>query len=102
MKLADPAKRRAIRQLALLDYVAAAASWMLFWVYRHKLLGQSDGWQVWTLLGFRDFIFGLLLIPFGWIILYLLSGTYFDLYRKSRLHEVNRTLISCIIGTVII
>jgi polysaccharide biosynthesis protein PslA len=102
MNLADPAKRLAIRQLALLDYAAAAVAWMLFWVYRHKLLGNSDSWQVWTQLGFRDFLFGLLLVPLGWVILYVLSGTYFDLYRKSRLHEVNRTLISCIIGTVII
>jgi exopolysaccharide biosynthesis polyprenyl glycosylphosphotransferase len=102
MKLADPAKRRAIRQLALLDYIAAAAAWMLFWVYRHKLLGNGEGWQVWAQLGLRDFIFGLALVPLGWVLLYLLSGTYFDLYRKSRLHEVNRTLISCIIGTVII
>jgi exopolysaccharide biosynthesis polyprenyl glycosylphosphotransferase len=102
MKLADPAKRRAIRQLALLDYVAAAAAWMIFWVYRHKLLGNGEGWQVWAQLGLRDFIFGLALVPLGWVLLYVLSGTYFDLYRKSRLHEVNRTLISCIIGTVII
>ncbi len=102
MKLADPVKRRAIRQLALLDYTAAAVAWMLFWVYRHKLLGHAEGWQVWTQLGLRDFIIGLLLVPLGWVVLYLLSGTYFDLYRKSRLHEVNRTLISCIIGTVII
>lgn len=102
MKLADPAKRRAIRQLALLDYVAAAIAWMLFWVYRHKLLGHSGAWQVWSQLGLRDFIIGFFLIPLGWMMLYVLSGTYFDLYRKSRLHEVNRTLISCIIGTVII
>jgi exopolysaccharide biosynthesis polyprenyl glycosylphosphotransferase len=102
MKLADPAKRRAIRQLALLDYIAAASAWMLFWYYRHKLLGHSNTWQVWSQLGLRDFIIGLVLIPLGWVVLYLLSGTYFDLYRKSRLHEVNRTLISCIIGTIII
>lgn len=102
MNLADPAKRRAISQLALLDYTAAAVAWMLFWVYRHQLLGTSQGWHVWTQLGVRDFVFGLVFVPFGWLVLYLLSGTYFDLYRKSRLHEVNRTLISCIIGTVII
>lgn len=102
MILADPVKRRAIRQLFLLDYAAAAGAWMLFWVYRHSLLGHSSVWHSFTLFGVRDWVFGLLLVPLGWIILYILSGTYFDLYRKSRLHEVNRTLISCIIGTVII
>jgi exopolysaccharide biosynthesis polyprenyl glycosylphosphotransferase len=102
MKLTDPSKRRAIRQLVLLDYLAAAAAWMLFWVYRHKLLGLSGGWNAWGLLGPRDFLIGFGLVPLGWVLLYTLSGTYFDLYRKSRLHEVNRTLISCILGTIII
>ena len=102
MNLADPIKRRAIRQLLLLDYAAAAGAWMLFWVYRHSLLGHGSIWHSFTLYGARDWVFGLLLVPLGWILLYLLSGTYFDLYRKSRLHELNRTLISCIIGTVII
>ncbi len=102
MILADPNKRRAIRQLLLLDFAAAAGAWMLFWVYRHALLGHGSVWHAFTLFGPRDWLFGLLLVPMGWFLLYLLSGTYFDLYRKSRLHEVNRTLISCIIGTVII
>jgi exopolysaccharide biosynthesis polyprenyl glycosylphosphotransferase len=95
-------KRRAIRQLVLLDYVAAVSAWVLFWVYRHWLLAQSNPAHTMTPFGTRDWLFGLLLVPAGWLLLYLLSGTYFDLYRKSRLHEVNRTLVSCIIGTVII
>src|SRR4051812_39290105 len=102
MILADPNKRRAIRQLLLLDFAAAAGAWMLFWVYRHALLGHGSVWHAFTLFRPRDWLFGLMLVPMGWFVLYLLSGTYFDLYRKSRLHEVNRTLISCIIGTVII
>jgi len=102
MILADPKKRRAIYQLILLDYAAASLAWMLFWVYRHWLLGHNSVWHAFTLFGLRDWILGLFLVPIGWTVLYTLSGTYFDLYRKSRLHEVNRTLISCIIGTVII
>jgi exopolysaccharide biosynthesis polyprenyl glycosylphosphotransferase len=50
----------------------------------------------------KDFIVAFVLVPGGWLFLYLLSGTYFDLYRKSRLNEVNRTLVSCIIGSVLI
>ena len=44
----------------------------------------------------------LIVIPGGWLFLYMLSGTYFDLYRKSRLDEINRTLISCILGSIIV
>ncbi len=95
-----PSKKRAIRWLVLLDYLAAAISWIAFWVYRHRLLEaagkENAGLQT------RDYLLGLLIIPAGWLLLYLLSGTYFDLYRKSRLNEINRTLISCILGSIFI
>jgi exopolysaccharide biosynthesis polyprenyl glycosylphosphotransferase len=97
-----PLKKRAIRQLVLLDYVAAALAWMIFWTYRHQLLEQTGFFDALAMLRFRDYVFGLLVIPGGWLLLYLLSGTYFDLYRKSRLNEINRTLISCILGTIFI
>lgn len=102
MTLADPKKRRAIYELLLLDYAAAVLAWILFWMYRHWLLGYSSFEHVFTVFGPRDWLMGLLFVPCGWVALYALSGTYFDLYRKSRLHELNRTLISCIIGTIII
>lgn len=101
MQLSAP-KKNAIRQLALLDYVAAIAAWGLFWTYRQYLLGKTGFTDFSQLLRPKDYIVGLVLIPLGWLLLYLLSGTYFDLYRKSRLNEVNRTLISCILGCVII
>lgn len=97
-----PIKQRAIRSLVLLDYIAAATAWMVFWAYRHALLENRSFWEAWGLLLPRDFIFGFGIISGGWLLLYLLSGTYFDLYRKSRLNEINRTLISCILGSVFI
>ena len=96
----DPLKKRAIRQLVVLDYFTAVLAWLIFWAYRYHWLGKSSFFQAWEQLQLRDFISSLLLIPAGWLFLYMLSGTYFDLYRKSRLNEVNRTLISCIIGSV--
>lgn len=98
----SPMKRRAIKQLVLLDYFSAALAWFTFWVYRQSMLqriGYSD-----TLAHFhvRDYVNSLLIIPAGWLFGYLLSGTYFDLYRKSRLNEINRTLISCIFGCLVV
>ncbi len=88
-----PIKQKAIRQLVGLDYIAAAIAWLAFWAYRHTLLsGVSFGASLSLLLP-RDFFFGFVIIPGGWLFLYLLSGTYFDLYRKSRLNEINRTLV---------
>lgn len=95
-------KRRSIQKLALLDYFSAALAWLLFFPYRQHLLGNTRFFHAWQNMSVKDLAFAFLLIPCGWLFLYLLSGTYFDLYRKSRLHEMNRTLISCIIGCVLV
>ena len=96
--LLSPVKKRAIRQLILLDYAASALAWFTFWMYRQNLLTKVNYLDTLKTFHLRDYINTLLFIPLGWIVSYTLSGTYFDLYRKSRLHEINRTLISCIIG----
>ncbi|MBC7554391.1 MAG: sugar transferase [Taibaiella sp.] len=95
-------KRNAIRQLLMLDYAASALSWLLFFMYRQHLLTGMGYVDTLNLFLPRDYVNTLLLIPAGWFILYLLSGTYFNLYRKSRLNEINRTLISSIIGCTIV
>jgi polysaccharide biosynthesis protein PslA len=96
------AKKRAINSLLAADYLSAAISWIVFWAYRHSLLDNIGFADALGTLQSRDYLFGILLIPGFWLFLYLLSGTYFDLYRKSRLNEINRTLISCILGSIFI
>ncbi|MCF8448299.1 MAG: sugar transferase [Taibaiella sp.] len=95
-------KRNAIRQLVALDYVAAALSWFCFWMYRQHFLTGIDYASTLQKFHTRDYLNVLIVIPSGWLIAYLLSGTYFDLYRKSRLNEINRTLISCILGCIVV
>ncbi len=95
-------KRKAIRQLVVLDYIAAALAWFCFWVYRQHFLTGTDYLDTLQKFHLRDYVNVLLVIPSGWLFAYLLSGTYFDLYRKSRLNEINRTLISCILGCIIV
>jgi len=99
-----PAKARqnAIKWMVVLDYLSALVAWLLFWGYRHYALGDFSYWASWSIFGVRDYVMSLLIIPGGWLILYMLSGTYFDLYRKSRLDEINRTLISCILGSILV
>lgn len=95
-------KNNAIKQLVLLDYCSAVIAWLLFWGYRHYLLGDLSFWSSWNIFSAKDYAMSLLVIPGAWLILYMLSGTYFDLYRKSRLDEINRTLISCIFGSILV
>jgi exopolysaccharide biosynthesis polyprenyl glycosylphosphotransferase len=94
----SPEKKRAIRRLALLDYIAVVLAWLCFWLYRQHLLSNLGIAGAFGKFHLRDYISSFLAIPAGWMLVYLLSGTYFDLYRKSRLNEINRTLISCILG----
>lgn len=98
----SPVKKRAIKQLVLLDYAASALAWITFWMYRQNLLYKVPYIDTISKFHTRDYLHSFLLIPAGWLLLFLLSGTYFDLYRKSRLHEINRTLISCIIGSTVV
>ena len=98
----SPVKKRAIRQLILLDYAASALAWFTFWIYRQNLLYHIDYLDTLRNFHLRDLVHTLVVIPSGWLILYLMSGTYFDLYRKSRLNEINRTLVSCILGCTMV
>lgn len=98
----SPVKKNAIRQLVLLDYIASALAWFTFWVYRQSLLMKVSYMATLSVFGPRDWVNTLLVIPAGWLALYAMSGTYFDLYRKSRLNEINRTLISSILGCTVV
>ena len=97
-----PIKRNAIRQLILLDYLSAALAWFFLWLYRQHFLTRLSYLDTLRLFHLRDFVNTLVVVPLCWLVAYILSGTYFDLYRKSRLNEINRTLISCIIGCILI
>ncbi len=98
----SPVKKKAIYLLLLLDYLTAAASWILFWALRHKTLFQTDFGAAIMLMKPKDYIEGLILLPSAWVLLYYLCGTYFDLYRKSRISEIYRTLISCFLGSILL
>lgn len=96
-------KQKALQQLFLLDYLIAIVAWVIFWFYRqawlqdvHPDIYQDRSWV------FRDYALGIVFIPVFWMVIYYLSGTYYDVYRKSRMIESVRTFISSIIGSLII
>lgn len=103
MSLSAP-KRNAIVTYIALDYLTAIAAWLVFWLYRQHLLHGAfpsiyPYERNWTS---RDYIISFLFIPTFWTCLHFLSGAYFDLYRKSRLVEIYRSLIISIIGAMLI
>lgn len=82
------------------DWLAATLAWGLFYLLRRILLGEA------TSLLNQPFdttlLYGIVFIPFCWLTLYHLFGTYKNLYNKSRLQELTQTFFSCILGTLII
>jgi len=84
------------------DWLSALLAWFLFFRYR-KLYVENLPLQVsdWTELD-SNLIKGLVLVPLCWLMLYAASGTYNDIYRKSRLNELGSTFLSTIIGVVVL
>lgn len=88
-------KRLHIRFYALGDLLASVVAWILFyWIHRH-LGGESFVFS-------KKFIFGLIFYPPGYLLLYHLSGTYKNLYYKSRLLELFSTFLSTFLGSIIL
>jgi exopolysaccharide biosynthesis polyprenyl glycosylphosphotransferase len=84
------------------DFVASAATWFLFYLYRKQNFGGFDPQYSFLKPLDKNLIAGILAVPILWLAIYGLSGVYQDVYRKSRLHEIGRTFFTSVIGVVII
>lgn len=99
----DKLRVRGIRHLQILDYITAVIAWIIFWIYRHQILSTSYP-EVYNaaFYSLRDYVLTFICIPAFWMFIYYLGGTYFDVYRKSRLMEFYTLLITSFIGVLII
>jgi exopolysaccharide biosynthesis polyprenyl glycosylphosphotransferase len=87
---------------AIADYVSAMFSWALFFVARKVWIEGYQVDQYKTFLNDERFYIGIILIPVCWLILYFFTGTYTDVYRKSRISEILYTVLVSAVGVVII
>ena len=95
------------KQLQVLKYLiadisAAMLSWTLFYMFRKLYIETAKYGRPIPLNFDSQFFEGLIFIPFFWILTYYLTGTYKDIYRKSRLKEIGQTFMLSIIGVLII
>ena len=84
-----------IRWYAAGDFVAAAITWLIFFYLRRSFL-----WQDFTVN--LNFFLGFIVLPVSWMSLFLLFGSYKNLYHKSRLAEFLQTLTCTLIGSLVI
>jgi exopolysaccharide biosynthesis polyprenyl glycosylphosphotransferase len=84
------------------DVFSAVSAWTFFYCFR-KLYIESEKYGKNVPVIFDDnFSRSLLIISFFWLLLYVLTGTYRNIYRKSRLREVGQTLLITVIGVIIL
>lgn len=82
--------------------MAAMVSWFSFFAYR-KVFVEPDkfGYAI-PFETNTSLYLGLIVIPLYWVVLYMLSGAYLDVWRKSRIKEISATFSISIIGVIIL
>ena len=84
------------------DFLSAMGAWVLFFLFRKiQVEPQVFGTDVPLTFGPR-FWYGTIGLPVAWILLYFFSGFYKDMYRRSRLDDVIRTLYTSLLGVIAI
>ncbi|HEX8516314.1 MAG TPA: sugar transferase [Bacteroidia bacterium] len=95
-------KRLQVLKYISADVFSAVAAWTLFYSFR-KLYIESEKFGTHIPVIFdNQFFRGLMIISIFWLFLYILTGTYKNIYRKSRLREVGQTLLITLIGVIIL
>ncbi|HLP49412.1 MAG TPA: sugar transferase [Chitinophagales bacterium] len=83
------------------DYVAAVFAWYSLFLFRRTII---EGNPFNLKLPFLDnqFWVAMAIVPLVWLLFHYLTGTYTDLYKKSRLQELGKTFIVSFVGSIII
>jgi exopolysaccharide biosynthesis polyprenyl glycosylphosphotransferase len=80
----------------IMDFFSTSLSWAVFYYCRKTYIEK----QVFTVDS--TFYRGIFLVPFIWIAIYLLQGTYYDVRRLYRLKIFSYTFFSSVVGTIIL
>lgn len=94
----DKRRQRELLRYITLDFLSALVAWALFYCYR-KVLVEKIPFS-WSFLYDIKLLYGLLLIPAGWLLLYAIFDSYRDTYRLSRLSELAKTFFMSFIGVL--
>jgi len=86
--------RRQVTKYVIVDLLSAAITWCVFYSFR-KLYIEESG-----LLFDNFFYLGLIGILIYWLSLYSLLGSYKNVYRKSRLKELEQTFLISLFGVL--
>lgn len=83
------------------DFFAAAIAWSIFFIYR-KLHIESEIFGETNISFDNNFYLGIVIIPLFWLLVYYITGYYYQIYRKSRLKELSKTFSVSLFGVLVI
>jgi exopolysaccharide biosynthesis polyprenyl glycosylphosphotransferase len=85
----------------LIDILSAGLVWISFFIYRQSVIDSSLSINIYSVFYESAFWIGLVLYPLIWNILYVFAGMYRRVYKKTRLIELQETIITSLIGVFI-
>ncbi len=84
------------------DLLSAAIAWMLFFIYRKYSIDPDIIRNLKEVFSDDKIYIGIAVIPFFWLSLYIIIGSYRKIFRKSRLKELGQTLSITFFGVIFI
>lgn len=94
-------RKRIIGWYVVSDIIAAAISWYGLFLFRKTTIEQKP-FDFWLPFTDHNFFIAMLVVPVVWVLFHYLTGTYTDLYKKSRLQELAKTLLLSFAGVVVL
>ena len=95
-------KKIQVLKYLLADILSASIAWSLFFIYRKYTADPAILNHLETIFSDSNYYFGIIIVPLFWLILYILVGTYKDIFRKSRLKELGQTVLFTFIGVIFV
>lgn len=93
-------RNRALILYILLDYLAAALAWMLFFFVRKNIENPQIAFS--DIFADQKLFLGLAVLPVIWVVAYAIFDKYSDVFRYSRVSTVTRTFVITLMGSLII
>lgn len=78
------------------DAIAAVASWGLFFIYRKQFIEHAP------FTPDVNFYLGIFIVPFFWMVLYYIIGSYRNVYKRHRIRDLGETILISIFGCTIL
>lgn len=95
-------KKLHVARYLVFDIIAAIVSWTLFYFYR-KIYIEPLKYGIEIPLELTDkYYLALFFIPVFWVTIYYITGQYSNIYRKSRLLELGKTIMTSVVGVTVI